>query len=109
MRGVVLPTAGNDWALRRADGNVDVNVRLLLRTDDEAVIYMHYTGLIVASPPVMSRLLRGESLDVAEYAMLTTARFETSAAPYGWLNRVMTVGSAELFADRTEYTVHEIV
>lgn len=109
LRGVVLPTGGNDCALRRADGNVDVNVRLLLRTDDEALIYMHYTGLIAAPKPVMSRLLRGEALDAGEYAMLTTVRFETSVPRYTWLNRVISVGSAELFADRTEYVIDEIV
>lgn len=109
LRGVVLPAAGNDWALRRSDGNVAVDVRLLLRTHDEALIYMHYTGLIAAPKAVMSRLLRGEALDRSQYAMLTTGRFETSAEPYAWLNRVMTVGSAELFADRTEYTILEIV
>ena len=109
LRGLVRPTAGNDWALRRADGNVDVDVRLLLQTHDEALIYMRYTGCIVADKPAMSHLLRGESLPAGDYAMLTTGRLETSADDYAWLNRVITVGSAELFPDRTEYVIHEIL
>ena len=109
LHGVVLPTAGTAWALRRGDGNVELDVRLLLQTRDEAQIYFRYTGLISAEKPVMSRLLRGESLPPSEYAMLTTGHLETSSDAYTWLNRIITVGSAELFSDRTEYVVHEVL
>lgn len=109
LHGVVLPTAGNDWALRRADGNVEIDVRLLLQTHDEALIYMRYTGLIAAEKAVMSRLLRGEPLAPNDYAMLTTGRLETSSEDYAWLNRIITVGSAELFSDRTEYVIDQIL
>ena len=39
MKDVILP-GGGDWLVQRSDKAVHLDVRLTLRTDDEALIYM---------------------------------------------------------------------
>lgn len=43
LRGVVLP-GGGDWALFRADGTMILDVRLTLRTHDDVLVHMTYSG-----------------------------------------------------------------
>ena len=50
IRGIVLPVAGSDLLLSRADGTSQQDVRMILRTDDGALILMTYRGVRHASP-----------------------------------------------------------
>ena len=54
LKGRVLP-GGMDMKTIRADGAMNPNVRLILKTDDDALIFMHYTGVRHGSPEVMAR------------------------------------------------------
>ncbi len=44
LRGEVLPEASSDLLLVRGDGSYQQDVRLILRTDDSALILMTYRG-----------------------------------------------------------------
>src|SRR5438270_14058164 len=55
VRGEVLPIGG-DRAVVRADGTGEIQVQVLIRTDDAQTIYMHYRGLIVATAQVWDQL-----------------------------------------------------
>ena len=92
LRGAVLP-GGIDQKLIRADGAMTPNVRLVLETDDGALIYMAYTGIRHGSPDVMRRIADGETVDPSEYYLRNTPYFETAADKYDWLNRTVTVGN----------------
>ena len=59
LKGEVLP-GGMDMKTLRADGAMKPNVRIVLKTDDGALIFMHYTGVRHGSPEVMARIARGE-------------------------------------------------
>ena len=50
LRGSILPVAGSDLLLVRADGSSQQDVRMVLRTDDSALILMTYRGVRHASP-----------------------------------------------------------
>ena len=50
LRGTILPHAGSDWLLERADGSFQQDVRLTLETDDGALIGMTYRGVRHSSP-----------------------------------------------------------
>ncbi len=91
LRGEVLP-GGADWVINRPDAVMVLDVRLPLRTDDGAAIYLAYTGSYVATPEVMARLARGEPMEPSEYRLRTVARFEAGAAAYRWLNDLVVVG-----------------
>src|SRR5438094_10236179 len=45
LRGTVLPGGSADWLLLRADDVLEMDLRVTLRTDDGALIYMRSIGL----------------------------------------------------------------
>jgi len=108
LRGEVLP-GGMDQKLVRADGAMTPNVRLVLRTDDDALIHMYYTGVRHGSPEVMRRIAEGETVDPSEYYLRSAPFFETTAPKYDWLNRIVAVGVGRRLPDKGQYDVFEIL
>jgi len=100
--------SGADWVLNRADGVMLIDVRLTLRTDDGAMIYLTYQGRFLAAPEAMARFRRGEILDPDDYSLAITARFESGAEAYGWLNDAIVVGVGEQTATGPIYRLFEI-
>lgn len=92
LKGLVLP--GADWVLNRHDGVMQIDVRLVLKTDDDELIYLTYQGRFLAGEEAMQRFAKGEVLDSAEYSLAISARFEC-AGKYQWLNNVIAVGTGE--------------
>ena len=107
LRGVVI--GGMDQKIFRSDGAMNPNVRLVLRTDDEALIYMTYTGIRHGSKEVMERIASGEEVDPSEYYLRNTPYFETSAPQYDWLNRIVSVGVGRRTPDHAAYDIFEIL
>jgi hypothetical protein len=108
LRGEVLP-GGLDQKLVRADGAMTPNVRLILRTDDNALIHMYYTGVRHGSPEVMRRIAEGEMVDPSEYYLRSAPFFETASPKYDWLNRIVAVGVGRRLPDKGQYDVFEIL
>jgi len=108
LRGELLP-GGMDMKTLRADGAMVPNVRLVLRTDDGALIFMHYTGIRHGSPEVMARIARGETVPPTDYYLRNTPYFETSAPKYDWLNRIVAVGVGRRMPDHAVYDVFQIL
>src|SRR3954449_1984411 len=50
LRGTIADVAGGDWVIRRDDGSLKLDVRLVLSTDDGAFIFMTYTGIAAPAP-----------------------------------------------------------
>jgi len=109
LRGEVLASAAGDWLLQRADGTTALDVRLTLRTDDGALVYMAYRGLRHGPPEVMARLAAGETVDPNSYYFRVAPTFETSSQKYGWLNRILAVGIGRREKTGPIYAVHEIL
>ena len=55
LSGEVLD-GGNDWQTVRSDSAVTLDVRLVLKTDDEAIIGMTYRGIRHGSPDILARI-----------------------------------------------------
>src|SRR5271163_4478847 len=55
LHGEVL-AGGGDWALFRSDGAMALDVRLTLRTHDDALVYMTYAGRWVFPPDLRADL-----------------------------------------------------
>jgi hypothetical protein len=80
LRGTVLPETSGDWLLARQDGAYQQDVRLLLRTHDDALIFMTYRGVRrPASDEINARLARGEPVDRNAYYLRIAPFFETAA------------------------------
>jgi hypothetical protein len=109
LKGAVSPLIGSDLLLLRADGTFQQDVRLLLVTDDDAIILMIYRGVRRASAEVDQRLARGEVVDSSDYYLRTTPYFETSSERYGWLNGIVAVARGGRIPGGVCYEVHEIL
>jgi hypothetical protein len=109
LRGEILPHAGSDLLLTRADGSYQQDVRLPLRTDDGALILMTYRGVRHSSAEVAARIAAGESVNASEYYLRTAPFFETAAPNYAWLNNIVAVGLGERTASGASYKVFEIL
>ena len=109
LRGSVLPFAGSDLLLARPDGTSQQDVRMVLRTDDGALILMTYRGVRHASAEVNDRIARGEHVAASEYYLRTAPFFETSSSKYAWINKIVTVGVGERRPDDVVYDVFEIL
>lgn len=92
LSGTVLP-GGADWVQWRPDGTMLINVRTMLRTDDDALIAMAYEGYTWAEPEALQRFLRREKYEFYEIYSRTTPRFETGTPRYDWLNHTVTVAN----------------
>ncbi len=108
LRGAVLP-GGADWVMLRNDLTMLIDVRITLRTDDDALIYMHYTGIGRAADGDNARLVRREPMLYPETYIRSTPHFETGAAAYTWLNNIVTIGNGMRTADGVAYTIFEIL
>jgi hypothetical protein len=103
----VLPQAGSDLLLVRQDGSSQQDVRLILRTDDGAMILMTYRG--VRSDEVNAKVARGEAVSPTDYYLRTAPFFETSSSKYVWLNKIVSVAVGARQPDGVSYEVFEIL
>lgn len=109
LRGEVLPQASSDLLLVRTDGSSQQDVRLILRSDDGALILMTYRGVRHASPEVSARIARSEQVAPSDYYLRTAPFFETSSSKYAWLNKIVSVGVGERLSDGVKYEIFEIL
>jgi hypothetical protein len=107
LRGEVLP-GGADWVTYRTDGVMLIDVRLPLKTHDGALLYLSYQGRFLGKGNALTRLAKGEVLDTADYSLVTTARLESGAPAYAWLNDVIAVGTGRQSGFNPVYTIYEI-
>jgi hypothetical protein len=108
LSGEVLD-GGSDWQTVRTDGATTLNVRLVLKTRDEALISMTYRGIRYGPPDAMARIENGEVVDPTSYYFRINPLFETSNANYDWLNRVVAVGIGHRRADGPIYSIFEVL
>jgi hypothetical protein len=87
--------AAGDWLTVLADGTFSLDVRLSLRTDDGADIYVTYTGF-------------GKPNEDGTASIRTSPRFETGDERYAWLNGLYCVALGTTTPDGVEYDVYAV-
>ena len=88
LRGELFPGGGSDWqSIRPGDGAWTINVRIVLKTDDDQIIGMPYTGIRQGPKEVLDRIARGEAVKATDDHLRISATFETSSEKYGWLEQ----------------------
>jgi hypothetical protein len=107
LSGEVL--SGNDWQSVRTDSCVKLDVRLILKTTDGALIVMTYQCLRAGPPEIIEKLDKGETVDPTSYYFRMNTIFETASKKYDWMNRILTVGTGHRFADGPLYSIFEIL
>ena len=108
LHGRVLP-GGGDWALERADGVLELDLRVTLESDDGALIHMTFEGMRHGPEDVIAALGRGEAVDRSRYYFRTLPRFETAAPQYAFLNRLLAVSISENTPQGPLHTIDEIL
>jgi len=106
LSGAVMD-GGADWQAVRSDGATTLDVRLVLKTSDGALIGMTYRGLRHGPPEIIARIEKGEAVDPASYYFRIAAFFETASAKYDWLNRIVAIGIGHRRADGPIYSMFE--
>lgn len=91
IKGTLIAPAA-DWIRLMPGGNLRQDVRLTIKTDDGALIYLTYNGIISRSKEVAKRVASGEQLTSADEYFLMVPTMETSSKAYLWLNHVQCVG-----------------
>jgi Protein of unknown function (DUF3237) len=100
---------GSDWQTVRSDGAVTLDVRLILKTSDDALIAMIYRGIRHGPPDIIDQIERGEVVDPTTHYFRIAPVFETAAPKYGWLNRIIAIGIGHRRADGPVYSVFEVL
>ena len=98
LSGEILP-GGADWQLVRPDGSATLHAKYVLKTNDNALIYVENRGIRSGAPEVLARLAQGDKVDPSEYYFRTTPQFETGASEYLWLNNIIAVCSGMRLTD----------
>jgi hypothetical protein len=108
LSGEVLD-GGADWQAVRADGTTELDVRLVLKTGDGALIAMRYRGLRHGPADVLVRIGQGEVVDPSTYYFRISGTFETTAVKYDWLNGIIAVGIGHRLATGPIYSLFELL
>src|SRR3984957_20936756 len=108
LRGTVLP-GGGGWMLLRRDNVLDIEVRIVLETDDQHMIYMHWKGLRHGPKDVIDRLNKGEAVDPSQYYFRATPYFETGSEKYAWLNGICAVATGARLGTGPAYHVFQVM
>lgn len=98
LKGDVLPMSGADWSRIRGDGSGALDVRMTVKTDDGAFVYVHWHGLMVFDPEQQEYALDFAKADDPEgadrYYFRTSPQFETADPNYAWMNKVICVSKS---------------
>ena len=108
LKGTVLP-GGADWIMVRDDGVTTLDVRIVLQTDDGAMIGLQYRGLRHGPDDVMAKVNAGQFVDPSLYYFRTTVTFETAAPQYAWLNKVFGIGMGSRPPEGPVYEIFEVL
>jgi hypothetical protein len=87
----VLP-AGADWVLMGPDEWARMDVRAQFETDDGAVIYAQYFGLIELTDPAVRAISEGAGTEFEDHYFRVTPRLETGSEDYDWVNHALFAG-----------------
>jgi len=88
---------GADWGLIRPDNCFELDVRIVIETDDGAFIHTHYPGIVDMTQAQADQFRAGDL--PTGLSLYTIPRVETSHENYQWLTRVQIVGRGSVAPD----------
>jgi hypothetical protein len=107
LSGILLP-GGTDVQRARPDGVVELNIRVILQTDEGDCVFFNGSGIRYATPEITARLATGENLDPSEYYFREAITFETAVPRLAWLNSLIAIGTGRRSIDAVELEVYSI-
>ena len=100
---------GGDWYLAGSDGYGRPDVRVQLVTDDDAVLLLHYRGLVQVTEAFRHAAASGTETRFEDQYMRMVMFFETGADQYAWLNQSVFVAEGRIAGrNEIEYRVYRV-
>ena len=87
-----LEAPSGAWVRAMPSGEYRLDVRATIKTDDGALIYLSYDGIIKETKESEAKGARGEVVTFDDHYFVIALTLETSAKKYDWLNSVQCVG-----------------
>ena len=106
LKARVLP-GGSDVILTRRDQSFHPDARLMLQTEDDALILVTYRGIRHGPAAVMQRIAKDLPVDPSAYYQRAVFNFEASTPRYDWLNRTFVIGTGRRVPKRMVYDMYE--
>ena len=69
-----------------------MDVRATIKSDDGALIYIRYNGMVRQPKESEEREAKGEVMTLGDEYFVTAPTMQTSSQKYAWLTRVQCVG-----------------
>lgn len=91
LNGEIMPV-GEDWAIIKPDGNLRIDVKLLLKTRDGAYIKIRYEGRWQGTDETRKAIISGKEVAPTAYYLRSAPFFETTDPRYSYLNNIVAVG-----------------
>jgi len=91
VNGTLLSPAA-DWLRVMPGGNLRLDVRGTFKTDDGALVYFTYNGVISQPKEASDRFAKGDALTSKDVYFITAPTMQTASEKYAWLNHVQCVG-----------------
>lgn len=106
LTGTVLPVGG-DWLTIRSDGIGQLDVRATMETDDGALIYSWYTGLLHFTPEQQAELAAG-GFPTGPFTLNTAPMYRTSDPRYIWLNHTLAISTGWAGGNIVQYRLFAV-
>jgi hypothetical protein len=97
LRGEVL-SGGGDWALVGKDGFTRLDVRGHCRSDDGALLYLSYRGLLEQTEAVARAIATSGETSFEDQYFRISLEVETGDPRYAWLTHSALIGRGRLCA-----------
>ena len=91
INGTIVPNSGGDWVSIGAKGDMRIDVRFTVTTDDGAAIYVSYRGVLVSGGKALCGPL-----------------FETGDERYDWINKVQGIGIGNASSEGVDYEFYAL-
>jgi hypothetical protein len=100
---------GGDWLIIGSDGWGHLDVRAQIQTDDDAVLYLSYFGVLELTETVMTATqTMAEETEFDDQYFRTTPRLETGDTRYQWVNQTVFVSRGRLIPGGVTYEVYRV-
>jgi hypothetical protein len=95
LNGEVL-AGGGDWALTGGDGWTRVDVRGQVRTEDGAILYLSYGGVIEPTEALARAIATGGETSFDDHYWRVALTIETGDPRYAWLTQSLLIGRGRI-------------
>ncbi len=107
LNGVAVGPCG-DWILIGPDGYGRLDVRWQFLTNDGAVVYVSYTGLVERNEKQQAAGAHGGETSFTDHYFRIAPRMECGDPRYAWVNTTLFVGRGRMIPGGVEFEVFRV-